>query len=122
MKEAIDMDLELDIKRGTHCFDDDETSDGSTRSREDEDEDNANATANANSTANNSTAVWKSAIDPSSGKIYYYDKITRKTQWNKVRCEKYAHHSMYARDCNAMQCILMQTGVWTDYGCGYGTV
>ena len=29
-------------------------------------------------------STWHSAIDQKSGKIYYYDSITRKTQWNKV--------------------------------------
>jgi hypothetical protein len=28
-------------------------------------------------------AIWKSAIDSSSGKTYYYDAISRKTQWQK---------------------------------------
>lgn len=30
--------------------------------------------------------TWKSAVDPSSGRTYYYDTITRKTQWEKVSC------------------------------------
>lgn len=30
---------------------------------------------------------WKTAKDPATGKIYYYDVITRKTQWEKVRDE-----------------------------------
>lgn len=28
---------------------------------------------------------WRTAVDPMSGKIYYYDTITRRTQWEKVR-------------------------------------
>ena len=28
---------------------------------------------------------WKAAVDPNSGRTYYYDSITRKTQWEKVR-------------------------------------
>jgi hypothetical protein len=30
------------------------------------------------------SATWKTAIDAVSGKIYYYDAISRKTQWKKV--------------------------------------
>jgi hypothetical protein len=29
--------------------------------------------------------VWKTAVDPTSGRTYYYDSATRKTQWHKVR-------------------------------------
>jgi hypothetical protein len=28
--------------------------------------------------------LWKTATDPVTGRTYYYDAITRKTQWNKV--------------------------------------
>jgi hypothetical protein len=28
---------------------------------------------------------WKTAVDPVSGRTYFYDSITRKTQWEKVR-------------------------------------
>lgn len=27
---------------------------------------------------------WRTAVDPMSGKMYYYDTITRRTQWEKV--------------------------------------
>ena len=29
-------------------------------------------------------ATWKTAIDSDSGKMYYYDVVSRKTQWKKV--------------------------------------
>jgi hypothetical protein len=32
-------------------------------------------------------AKWKTATDPATGKIYYYDVVTRKTQWEKVCME-----------------------------------
>jgi hypothetical protein len=41
-----------------------------------------------NSSASLAPAVvpeWKTAVDPHSGRTYYYDSITRKTQWEKVR-------------------------------------
>jgi hypothetical protein len=28
---------------------------------------------------------WKTAVDPVSGRTYFYDTVTRKTQWEKVR-------------------------------------
>jgi hypothetical protein len=28
---------------------------------------------------------WKTAVDPASGRSYFYDTVTRKTQWEKVR-------------------------------------
>ena len=31
-----------------------------------------------------SKPVWKTAVDPTTGRVYYYDTITRVTQWNKV--------------------------------------
>jgi hypothetical protein len=29
---------------------------------------------------------WKTAVDAASGKTYYYDVVTRRTQWEKVSC------------------------------------
>jgi hypothetical protein len=28
--------------------------------------------------------LWRTAVDPHSGRTYYYDAITRKSQWEKV--------------------------------------
>ena len=28
---------------------------------------------------------WKTAVDPSTGQTYYYDPVSRQTQWEKVR-------------------------------------
>jgi len=35
------------------------------------------------SSSTTTTRIWKSAVDPKSGKTYYYDAITRQTQWAK---------------------------------------
>jgi hypothetical protein len=37
------------------------------------------------STESLSKPVWKTAVDLATGRTYYYDALTRKTQWNKVR-------------------------------------
>ena len=33
-----------------------------------------------------SQSSWKIAVDATSGKTYYYDVVTRRTQWEKVSC------------------------------------
>ena len=30
------------------------------------------------------TRIWKTAVDPKSGRTYYYDAVSRATQWRKV--------------------------------------
>jgi WW domain len=32
--------------------------------------------------------TWKQALDPVTGRTYYYDTVTRKTQWEKVKLTK----------------------------------
>jgi WW domain len=49
--------------------------------------------------------VWKSAVDATTGRTYYYDIISRRTQWEKVRIsltlpayflfKSNSHHSIY---------------------------
>ena len=36
------------------------------------------------STPNSVTPIWRAAIDAQSGKTYYYDVVSRRTQWEKV--------------------------------------
>ena len=31
--------------------------------------------------------TWQKAVDPASGRTYYYDSITRQSQWEKVRTD-----------------------------------
>ena len=31
--------------------------------------------------------TWQKAVDPASGRTYYYDSITRQSQWEKVRMD-----------------------------------
>jgi WW domain len=40
--------------------------------------------------------VWKTAVDPHSGRTYYYDAISRQTQWDKVsrRVDRYLQKLM----------------------------
>ena len=35
---------------------------------------------------------WQSAVDPATGSTYYYDSVTRETQWTKVSSPKYKSH------------------------------
>jgi hypothetical protein len=62
------------------------TSSVSSRSKTMKNRDRSFARSNSqDSTDSLSKPVWKSAVDPSTGRTYYYDAITRKTQWSKVR-------------------------------------
>jgi hypothetical protein len=38
----------------------------------------------------NGNPVWRTAVDPTSGRTYYYDAISRKTQWEKVRWPEFS--------------------------------
>ena len=40
---------------------------------------------NCSTSDSHTGVIWKTAIDPLSGRTYYYDAITRRTQWHKVR-------------------------------------
>lgn len=43
----------------------------------------ASATATATDATEKPRKVWKSAVDAKTGRTYYYDSVTRQTQWNK---------------------------------------
>jgi hypothetical protein len=45
------------------------------------------ATPSAAGNNNNSRPIWKTAVDAQSGKTYYYDMVSRRTQWEKVSCQ-----------------------------------
>jgi hypothetical protein len=42
------------------------------------------ATTTATTTHQAPPPVWKSTVDPNTGRTYYYDLVTRRTQWEKV--------------------------------------
>ena len=39
---------------------------------------------NSSESSSFQSTTWKTAIDSESGKIYYYDEVSRKAQWKKV--------------------------------------
>ena len=43
-------------------------------------------TASINTNNNSSIPIWKTAVDAHTGKTYYYDIVSRRTQWEKVSC------------------------------------
>lgn len=43
-----------------------------------------NPASSNGSTNNNGVPIWKTAVDAQSGKTYYYDVVSRRTQWEKV--------------------------------------
>jgi hypothetical protein len=57
----------------------------SSKSMKNRDRPFARSNSQDDSTDSLSKPVWKSTVDQSTGRTYYYDALTRKTQWNKVR-------------------------------------
>ena len=69
--------------------------------------------SSSTSSSRQATAVeaprWKTAVDPSSGKTYYYDPLTRATQWEKVgNCCPCVHgYAWHCTVCSGGRLILI---------------
>jgi hypothetical protein len=59
---------------------------------------------------------WKTAVDPVSGRTYFYDTVTRKTQWEKVRTLSIIE----CFDFTSARRPLVYRALWGGLSCRFG--
>lgn len=55
---------------------------------------------------------WKTAVDPASGQTYYFDPVTRQTQWEKVSIVWFALNEISKKKDHSNFEILMQNWIY----------